>query len=117
MTQRNTYTFSITVPKNTTIETLILGGQNVGVLHGKLISLNIDIPNGVAFTAGIRIDFQKSFSIPSQVKGGERYISGNNNLLKLEPGIDIYEKIPEFYGINNDAVNDHTFFVTMEIEQ
>lgn len=118
MTQVNVFTFLITVPANTTEDTLILGGDSVGILTGILKKIHVAIPNGVAFVAGVRINFNNKHKIPSGIKGGLDYISGNANPdMVLLAELPLNEVKPEFYGLNNSATNDHSFIVTLEVEQ
>lgn len=112
---RNSFSIVLTIPKSTTVEKDILQGDALG---GILKKMTINIPAGWQFSAGFKIKWGNKIQMPSpQWKSGDDYYTGENLTLILEPNIDISELAPHFFGINNDAVNDHTCGITMEIEQ
>lgn len=112
---RNQFVAVLNIPKNTTIEKIILSGD---ALSGILKKLIINIPQGWQFSAGIKIKWGNKIQMPSpQWKSGDDYYTGENIPLTFEPNIDVSELVPIFWGINNDALNDHTCVVTLELEQ
>jgi len=109
-----TIIFKVAIPKNTTEEsnTPIIEGS---ALSGKIVKMHVDVPQGVQFSAGFRIQFGDR-RYPQPMKDASDYFSGENTKLDLKPNIVVKEAIPKIYGVNNSTTTDHTMLITIEIE-
>ncbi len=88
------------------------------VITGKITKILIDIPSGWAYNAGIRFKFGSSGSLPIESGDAtEEYFTGDDTDIDLNPNLPIKQSRLEIFGINNDAVNDHTCIVTVEVEE
>lgn len=88
-------------------------------LSGTLKKLFIDIPVGVAYSAGVRLEITgtKTEILPKKETDSEEYFTGDDTDLKLSPNLEIKEGTIKIFGANSDAVNPHKIVMTLEIEE
>ena len=110
----SSYVFLVTLIKNTP-DTL---KKTSNVLNGKVTKILIDIPSGWAYNAGIRFKFGRSGTLPIESGGDtEQYFTGDDTDINLNPNLKVKQSKLEIFGLNNDAVNDHTCIITIEVEE
>ena len=91
------------------------------LFSGTIRKIKIDIPSGHNYSAGLRFEIKGSkngdVKLPRREEGSEIYFLGNDDDLDLSPDIEVYEGSIAIFGSNGDAVNDHLFAITIEIEE
>ena len=90
-----------------------------GIFSGTIRKILIDIPIGVAYTAGIRFEFEgaKQSRFPVKETDSEDYFIGDDDHIPLQPDLEINEGTIKIFGANSSTVNDHKIVVTIEIEK
>lgn len=88
-------------------------------LSGTLKKLFIDIPVGVAYSAGVRLEITgtKTEILPKKETDSEEYFTGDDTDLPFSPNLEIKEGTVKIFGANSDAVNPHKFVIILEIEE
>lgn len=119
MKQNTTYVYKIAIPANTTTESdsPIINGA---AITGRLVKMHVDIPEGVQFSAGFRVEFITGLGAiryPQPITGASDYFTGENTKLDLKPNIELKEATPKIYGVNNSSSQAHTMIMTIEVEQ
>ena len=105
--------YVVTIPANTPVLTRIIDGL---VYSGKLRFMNIDIPKGWDYSAGVQIRFADTKFPVEDTSGALDVFSGDDTDLPLRPDLDLFEEKLQIYGQNNDGV-EHSCVITIEIEQ
>ena len=106
------YVFFITIPANTLTDTR---QKLSSAISGIIKKLKIDIPAGWQYSAGVRIEAGRN-NFPKQSDDTEKYFTGDDDTLDLEPSTELKEDKISIFGINNDAVNPHDAVLTFEVE-
>jgi len=105
--------YVVTIPASTSVLTRIINGL---VFSGRLTFLNIDIPKGWDYSAGVQVRFGDSKYPVEDTSGALDVFSGDDTDLPLHPNAELNEEKLQIYGQNNDTV-EHSCVVTIEIEQ
>lgn len=78
--------------------------------------MNIDIPDGWNYSAGVQIRIGKFYFPIEDTQSGQDTFTGNDTDLPLRPDIIVNEDKIEIFGQNNDTVYAHTCVITLEID-
>ena len=115
MARRWSIVYKATLTKNTK-DTLKFTSS---IFSGTIRKILIDIPIGIAYTAGIRFEFDgaKESKLPIIETDSEDYYSGDDDHIPLQPDLEIKEGTIKIFGANSSTVNDHKILVTIEIER
>jgi hypothetical protein len=91
------------------------------LFSGYIRKINIDIPEGHFYSAGLRFEFEGAEAsdnvLPKREQGAEIYFMGNDDHINLTPNIKITQGSMKIFGANGDLVNNHEFVITIEIEK
>lgn len=94
----------ISVPAGVTEDTLL---AEVPIPRGRIEDIHVDIPAGIQFLAGFRVENNRRQIIPILSFGDDtepawidRYITGDSSEIKMKIDIPIEEGTLEIYGIN-----------------
>lgn len=109
---RVSYVFFISIPASTLDDTR---QKLSAAITGTIKKLKIDIPSGWQYSAGVRIVAGRN-NLPKQTADSEKYFTGDDDTLDLEPDIVLKEDKIEIFAINNDATNSHDAVLTFEVE-
>lgn len=115
MARRWSIVYKATLTKNTT-DTLKFTSS---IFSGIIRKILIDIPIGVAYTAGIRFEFEgaQASKLPVPETDAEDYYIGDDDHIPLDPDLEINEGTIKIFGANSSTVNDHKIVVTIEVER
>ena len=106
------YVFFVTIPLSTLVDTRF---KLSDAISGVVKKIKIDIPSGWQYSAGVRLEVGKN-NMPKQSADTEKYFTGDDDTIDLEPDTVMKEDKIQIYGINNDATNPHDTVITMEVE-
>ncbi len=114
MARRWSIVYKVTLTQNTK-DTLKFTSRTFSGIIRKIL---IDIPIGVAYTAGIRFEFSgaKESRLPVKETNSEDYYIGDDDHIPLDPDLEIKEGKIKIFGANSSTTNDHKIVVTIEVE-
>lgn len=106
------YVFRVVIPASTLTDTRFVLSD---AITGLIKKLKIDIPVGWQYSVGVRVELGKD-NLPKQTAQSERYFTGDDDTIDLEPDVPMVEEKIQVFGINNDTVNPHDAVLTFEVE-
>lgn len=109
----DSYVFLVTIP----VSTVDTSQKKTRAITGTIKKILIDIPLGWNYAAGIRFEFGERRKLPSSQGDVEKYFTGEDTDIPLEPNFKLKEDRIEIFGINNDVTNEHSCVVTVEVEK